>query len=944
MNKLLKSIACVATGLAMAIGVGVGVGREASAVHAAGGVFDKITSLDDLTSGAKYLIVSEADNVAFNGSLSSIDVTSNTVSVSISNNSISVDSNCFFTITSFNDGYSIKGSGGNYIYSDAANANELKTETSASHTNTITWNGTNFVIRGTNSYLVYNSTSGQTRFRYYKPATCGNGSGKDAYHAISLYKENSGTPIPTTYSVEYDANGGSGTTSDASSPYSSGATATVANNNFIRIGYEFNGWNTKADGSGTNYAEGSNLTVNNDVTLYAQWIVDADGLGTENNPFTVEQAKAAIDNYSIVNNACVEGKISKIDEYLDTYSSITYWISANGQTTNQLKVYSGKGLNGDGFDSISDVSLGASVVILGTLKKYSSDYEFDKNNQLISYTPAQRTLVSIAVSGTYPTSFYVGDSFSHDGVVVTATYSDSSSSVVTNNLSFEGYDMLVANTQTVTVKYEENGVVVSTTYQILVENPTVAESVEFVAGTYVGSQTAQGTYQDVLKKGGVILTAIDSPLGNAQYRIYKDKSMIVSLIPGTNKVIKTITLTCTASGTAQYGSGNLSADGYAYEGSVGTWTGNASSVTFVATAQTRITSVLVTTGENSGSQGGLDYQDDVEALTTRSNLSYTVSKTGGVKHILNNANTIKETTNSYKDWTNSSDAFSGISYSGLSAGGNASIQLRTDGNNSGIVNTSNSRALVASTIKIKWNTNTADARVINIYGSNTAFTAPSNLYSETALTSLAFADKDSNNESTYTFTDSFKYIGIKSKSGAMYIDSVEIQWGDTPVYTYSEAVIRFGGSIDQGLWSDLAAETNIVSYGVMFKTGEVDVEDLFNDNKTDSNTIAQAISAAGITDRSTNIVTGEHETPTPVGGNYVWNLCKRITSQSDLTAKFSAAAYIKVKDDEDNESIIFLQSVSTSAKELAQEMIDDRTNNYDENSFGGSLYKLTTLQ
>ena len=38
-----------------------------------------------------------------------------------------------------------------------------------------------------------------------------------------------------------------------------------------RTGYNFAAWNTKADGTGTSYAAGSELSVNADITLYAQW-------------------------------------------------------------------------------------------------------------------------------------------------------------------------------------------------------------------------------------------------------------------------------------------------------------------------------------------------------------------------------------------------------------------------------------------------------------------------------------------------------------------------------------------------------------------------------------------------------------------------------------------------------------------------------------------------
>ena len=42
-------------------------------------------------------------------------------------------------------------------------------------------------------------------------------------------------------------------------------------NGFTRAGYDFTGWNTAADGSGTPYADGAKITLTADTTLYAQW-------------------------------------------------------------------------------------------------------------------------------------------------------------------------------------------------------------------------------------------------------------------------------------------------------------------------------------------------------------------------------------------------------------------------------------------------------------------------------------------------------------------------------------------------------------------------------------------------------------------------------------------------------------------------------------------------
>jgi hypothetical protein len=81
--------------------------------------------------------------------------------------------------------------------------------------------------------------------------------------------------------VIYNGNGATAGTVpvDPSSPYQSGVTVTVFGNagDLVRIhsggtSYRFTGWNTKADGSGTDQAGGSTFTMGTSpVTLYAQW-------------------------------------------------------------------------------------------------------------------------------------------------------------------------------------------------------------------------------------------------------------------------------------------------------------------------------------------------------------------------------------------------------------------------------------------------------------------------------------------------------------------------------------------------------------------------------------------------------------------------------------------------------------------------------------------------
>ncbi len=46
---------------------------------------------------------------------------------------------------------------------------------------------------------------------------------------------------------------------------------TIAENTFVNEGYEFTGWNTKQNGTGTSYRENQEIILKGNLTLYAQW-------------------------------------------------------------------------------------------------------------------------------------------------------------------------------------------------------------------------------------------------------------------------------------------------------------------------------------------------------------------------------------------------------------------------------------------------------------------------------------------------------------------------------------------------------------------------------------------------------------------------------------------------------------------------------------------------
>ena len=108
--------------------------------------------------------------------------------------------------------------------------------------------------------------------------------------------------------------------------------------------------------------------------------------GTENNPYSVAEARAAIDANTGVTGVYAMGIVSQIVTPLNTqYGNITYNISVDGTTTaDQLQAYRGKSYNGANFISEDDIKVGDEVVVFGNLKKYNDTYEFDTNNQLVS--------------------------------------------------------------------------------------------------------------------------------------------------------------------------------------------------------------------------------------------------------------------------------------------------------------------------------------------------------------------------------------------------------------------------------------------------------------------------------------------------------------------------------------------------------------------------------
>ncbi|MBR1474963.1 MAG: chitobiase/beta-hexosaminidase C-terminal domain-containing protein [Muribaculaceae bacterium] len=160
---------------------------------------------------------------------------------------------------------------------------------------------------------------------------------------------------------------------------------------------------------------------------------------------------------------------------------------------------------------------------------------------------------------------------------------------------------------------------------------------------------------------------------------------------------------------------------------------------------------------------------------------------------------------SYQDWSGMTFASDAV-YAGNSARGasatNLSIQLRSKNSNSGIVTTASGGATVKK-VTITFNSSTTSGNVVQVFGKAAAYNSAADLYGDNKGTLVGEITCGTNTDLTFSSSDIYPYIGLRSKSGAIYIDQIEIVW-DTeastatvaaPVITFSPATAYEGDEV-----------------------------------------------------------------------------------------------------------------------------------------------------
>ena len=207
------------------------------------------------------------------------------------------------------------------------------------------------------------------------------------YAAGANYTANSGVTLyavwkANTYTVSYNANGGTGAPGNQTKTY--GVNLTLSSTKPTRTNYNFLGWATSASATTAQYAAGGTYSANSGVTLYAVWQLAY--TKPRINGLSVERCDAD-------GNALEEGTYARVSFAWDTdrtVSSITVtWTSvmggsgstnipASGTSDNVSFVFGGGNLSADATYTIavSVADSGGSTPASTTLSsiKYTIDF------------------------------------------------------------------------------------------------------------------------------------------------------------------------------------------------------------------------------------------------------------------------------------------------------------------------------------------------------------------------------------------------------------------------------------------------------------------------------------------------------------------------------------------------------------------------------------------
>ena len=130
------------------------------------------------------------------------------------------------------------------------------------------------------------------------------------------------------------------------------------------------------------------------------------------------------------------------------------------------------------------------------------------------------------------------------------------------------------------------------------------------------------------------------------------------------------------------------------------------------------------------------------------------------------------TSSSYTDFSNKTVTTSDAVYAGQCIKSNNGIAIRNT-SPSGIVQTTSGGKV--SSISVAWNSSSTNGKTIDVYGKSTSYSSGSDLY-DSSKRGTKIGSIVCGTSTSLTISDDYSYIGIKSNSGTVYLDSITINY------------------------------------------------------------------------------------------------------------------------------------------------------------------------
>jgi len=407
---------------------------------------------DELIAGKEYIIAGEADSDG-NVLMLSNESTGTAkqlkgVSGTVSNNTITISDdtvldkvlfNCVTDSTSTLGGLQLE-SGGSYLYSSNSNGLSMHALDPGRCWHYKAYDGDTdkhilWLIKDTvgvdgwtsagDTYKYYLDYSSGTYFTDKHVENANTIQGTSGLPKVYLYTQ---APEGDTYTLSYDANGGTGTMDAQTSK----TTYTIKANNFTKEGFEFTKWNTKADGTGTDYEPGDSITLTEDTTLYAQWtkattvdhtvyvltssltvgkkylVVNTNAETSTNGAHAIGMNSSAVaDDTVTVNNgiAATENTVYIDSDCLDDTSVWTVGGSSTSPTFAQGSSYLYPSSSGVSISTTSRAWTAPGSSSTNHYLRYASGSSWSSTNYYLNYNNGW-TMTSSSNSSTYPVYFY----------------------------------------------------------------------------------------------------------------------------------------------------------------------------------------------------------------------------------------------------------------------------------------------------------------------------------------------------------------------------------------------------------------------------------------------------------------------------------------------------------------------------------------------------------